>query len=72
MGLGDVRSDEGNLEEAETLYRRALDIREKALEPGHEDLAESTRRLAGLLRRTGREAEAAELEARIPDAPPES
>ncbi len=50
--------------EAESLYKRSLAIREKALEPGHPDVALSLENYARLLRKTGRITEAAKLEAR--------
>ena len=50
--------------EAEPLYRRALEIRRKTLDPWHPKLAESLENYAALLRDTGRSAEAAKMEAR--------
>jgi hypothetical protein len=50
--------------EAEELYRRALGIRTAAPGAGNEALIETLRDYAVLLRRSGREREAAELEGR--------
>ena len=50
--------------EAEPLFKRSLEITEKALGPEHLDVAFSLENYAYLLRRTGREEEAAKMEAR--------
>ena len=50
--------------EAEPLYQRLLALLEEALGPDHSDVAETLEEYAGLLRATGREAHAAEIEAR--------
>ncbi|MEE8199821.1 MAG: tetratricopeptide repeat protein [Candidatus Acidoferrales bacterium] len=51
-------------EQAEPLYRRALAIREKILGPDHPRVALVLENYATLLRQTGREPQAAEMEAR--------
>jgi len=48
----------------ESLYKRALAIYEKAFGPENSDLATSLENYAGLLRATGRSAEATEMETR--------
>ena len=48
--------------DAEPLYQRALAIRQSLLGPGHGDVAKSLENYANLLRRSGRLAEARELE----------
>ncbi len=53
--------DQGNNTEAEPLYRRALEIREKQLGPNHPDVAQSLNNLAELLRAQGNYAEAEPL-----------
>ncbi len=50
--------------EAESRYKRALAIWEKALGPEHPDVATSLENYAGLLREVGRVVEADELAAR--------
>ena len=55
---------QGKYNEAEPLYRRALSIWEKALGPEHPDVATVLENYALLLRKTNREAQAEELEAR--------
>ncbi len=50
--------------EAEPLYERALAIREEALGAEHPHVAQSLENYAALLRKTGRDAEAARMEAR--------
>ena len=40
---------QGNTNEAETLFKRALVIREQALVPGHPDVEETRNKLAGLM-----------------------
>jgi tetratricopeptide (TPR) repeat protein len=51
----------GKYAEAEPLYKRALEIREKALGPDHPDVAQSLNGLAELYRAQGRYAEAEPL-----------
>ena len=46
------------------MYQRALSIYEKALGPEHPNVATSLENYAALLRKVGREAEAAGMEAR--------
>ncbi len=55
---------QGRHAEAEPLHKRALAIREKALGPDHPDVATILENYAVLLRVTGRDAEATEMEAR--------
>ena len=55
---------EGNVAKAESLYRNALEIRERVLGLEHPELVESLERLADLLQKTGKELEAAALSAR--------
>ena len=50
--------------EAEPLQQRALTIAERALGPGHPDLATSLENYAALLRQLNRGTEASELELR--------
>ncbi|MFQ5664409.1 MAG: tetratricopeptide repeat protein [Terriglobia bacterium] len=54
----------GEATDAERVYRRAITIYENALGPGHPEVARTLENYAALLRDTGREDEAAELEAR--------
>ena len=51
----------GRYAEAEPLYRRSLEIREKQLGPDHPDVATSLNNLADLYRAMGRYAEAEPL-----------
>ena len=53
--------NQGRYGEAEPLYQRALAICEKALGPDHPDTATTRASYAGLLRKTGRGAEAANV-----------
>ena len=55
---------QGQYEQAELLYRRALAIWEKVFVSGHPDLATYLENYARLLRRTNREGEAVKLEER--------
>ncbi len=55
---------QGRYAEAEPLYRRSLEIREKALGPEHPNVATSLNIYAALLRATGRNAEADKMESR--------
>jgi tetratricopeptide (TPR) repeat protein len=57
-------STQGNYAQAEPLYKRSLEIREKALGPDHPDVATSLKNIAELYRKTGREKEAEEFEKR--------
>ena len=59
--LGSSYQTEGKYTEAESLYKRALAIREKALGPEHPSVARSLNNLAGLYRAQGRYAEAEPL-----------
>ncbi len=52
------------LAKAEPLYKRSLAIREKALGPEHQLVAQSLENYAALLREIGRGAEASTMEAR--------
>jgi hypothetical protein len=52
------------MSEADSLYRRVIRIRERALGPEHVDVAETLEDHAGLLQRMNRGAEADELKAR--------
>ena len=55
---------QGQYAEAESLYKRALAIREKALGPDHPDVARTLENYAALLRKAQRNTEAEEMEAR--------
>ena len=57
--------EQGKYAEAESLYQRALRIREQALGPDHPYTREVVRNYAMLLREMGRESEATQLEARF-------
>jgi hypothetical protein len=46
--LASVYKDEARYAEAESLYKQALAIREKALPPDHPDVAQSQKNLADL------------------------
>ncbi len=56
--------DEGKYDEAESLYKRALDTWAKNQYPENRDAAETLRNYAALLRKLDRPAEAEPLEAR--------
>ena len=56
---------QGRYADAEPRYQRALAIREKVLGPEHPDVATVGENYAALLRATNRDAEAAQLEARL-------
>ena len=58
-------------EKAEILYKRALEIREKALGPDHADLVPILKNYAVMLRKVVREPEAIELEDRIAKIAPQ-
>ena len=62
--LAALYQTQGNYAEAEPLYRRSLEIKEKALGPEHPDVATGLANYAALLRETGRPKKAAEMEAR--------
>jgi hypothetical protein len=53
--------DEKKLPEAEAAYRRALDIRVRALGPKNDDVVETATALAALLRERGQTREADSL-----------
>ncbi len=56
--LGVVYREQGRYTESESLLKRALSIREKALGPAHPDVIQSLNNLAGLYHGQGRTAEA--------------
>jgi len=62
--LASLLQHKGDYDGAEPLFREALAIFQKTLPPDHPDLRGALERYASLLRETGRDAEAAELEAR--------
>ena len=62
--LASLYQDQGNYAQAEPLYRRALAIAEKALGSEHPNVATTLENYAELLRKTNRDGEAANLEAR--------
>jgi tetratricopeptide (TPR) repeat protein len=62
--LANLYYAQGKYAEAEPLYQRALGIREKALGPEHPNVATVLENYAVLLRQTGRESHATEMEAR--------
>ncbi len=64
-GLGSLRLAEGRPADAEPLLRRALEMREAQLEPGHPTIVSTLKELAIVLRETGREAEAAQIDRRL-------
>ncbi len=53
--------EQGRYDEAEPLYRRSLDIRERSLGAGHPDVAESLDEIAALDEATGRDDDAEAL-----------
>ena len=59
---------QGRYVAAETLFKHALAIGEKALDPKHPDVAQNLENYAALLRETGRSAEATNMEARAKHA----
>jgi Tfp pilus assembly protein PilF len=63
--LGALYHAIGGYEKAEALYQWALEIDEASLGPHHPNVATYLENYAGLLRETGRDAEAAILEARV-------
>ena len=62
--LANLYTTQGNYTKAEPLYKRSLDILEKALGPNHPDVATSLENLAELYRATNRSAEAKKLDGR--------
>ncbi len=62
--LAVLYQDQGKYTEAEPLYQRTLAIWEKALGPEHPLVATSLENSANLLRTTGREDEAIDMEIR--------
>jgi tetratricopeptide (TPR) repeat protein len=63
QGLARIYSGRGNYTEAETLLKRARAIQEKAI-PTHPDLATTLNDYGDILRKTGREDEASQVEER--------
>ena len=63
--LADAFSVQGDRAGAERLYRRALDIDQRALGPNDPETLTDVRNLAEFLRETGRAAEADQLERRL-------
>ncbi len=66
-GLNDLAllyNSQGRYGEAEPLYQRSLAIDEKALGPEHPNVATALENYAALLRETGRDDGAAEMENR--------
>jgi Tfp pilus assembly protein PilF len=63
--LGWVYHQHGNHIRAESLYKRAIEIWERALGPEHSYVAACLENYADLLRRTNRAAEASALEKRV-------
>ena len=62
LGLANLLQDQGNHEQVDALYQRALSIREKRLGVRHPLTQEARMVYAEFLRDIGRETEAAELE----------
>ena len=62
--LASLYQDQGNYAEAEPLYQRSLAIWEKALGPEHPNVAQRLENYAALLRETGRDDRAADMEDR--------
>jgi tetratricopeptide (TPR) repeat protein len=60
--LADLYRRQERYSDAAPLFKQALELRLKALKPGHLDLAVTMERYAGTLRKLGRQAEAAPLE----------
>ncbi len=59
--IGIIYRERGDLARAETVFTKALDIRQRVLDPGDPNLADSINNLGLLRRRQGRYADAAEL-----------
>jgi len=55
------RFAQSNYEDAESLFRRALNVKEKILDPEHPDTALTANNLGVLLQSVGRKEEAGEL-----------
>ena len=62
--LGKLYLAQSKYVEAETCFQRTLAIQEERLKPEHPEVAPTLEHYADLLRKTGRETEAATLEAR--------
>ena len=60
----------GNLEAAEPLLKRSLEIKEKNYDPGHPSLVTGLKNYASVLRALGRDDEAAPYESRATTLPP--
>jgi hypothetical protein len=60
-GYASTLVDLGRLDEAEALYRRALEARQRLFGADHPSVARSIRDLAIVLRKQGREADAEQL-----------
>jgi len=65
-GLANLHRDREQYDEAEPMYRRSLSIRREVFDPAHPEMQELVADFAAFLRSTGREAEAAALEAEFP------
>jgi hypothetical protein len=65
MTLADIQTGQGNYTDAEPLYQRALEVRERVLGADHPDVATTLTSYARLLRKMGRAEEAGKLEARV-------
>jgi tetratricopeptide (TPR) repeat protein len=61
---GNLLRDEGKYDQAESLYKRALDTWSKSEDPEHPNVARTLSDYAALLRKLDRPAEAEPLEAR--------
>ena len=62
--MAELHRVQGQYAKAEPLYKRTLDIMEKALGPNHPTMANALENYASLLRKTRRASEAAKMEAR--------
>ncbi len=62
--LAELYRAQGKYADAEPLYKRSIELDEKALGPNHPDVATLLGNYAALLRKTNRNAEAEKLEAR--------
>jgi tetratricopeptide (TPR) repeat protein len=65
LSLGTDCCDQRKYAKAEALYRRALALRENLLGPDHPQVADCLEFYTDLLKATGRDTEAAEMEARV-------
>jgi hypothetical protein len=63
--LGELYEVLGRYVETEPLLKRSLEIRENALNPDDPQLEKSLNCYATLMRKTGRDSEAAKLESRV-------